>query len=180
MKIIALVVAFLTGWIVPAAALDAGEIRKLAAEPHDRANLVPELKMFAEAREYKVTEKNGPPGEELAAGPEVRATEKTVAGRYIVTEVPGAAGAPSFVTVVAFEKGEGVFKKWILTPDGILAVSTGVADLGKRSIAWVTEAGDTTVLGLEVHADDRTTWKGSLLQDGKVVRMIEGLAVRLK
>lgn len=165
-----------------ASAMDAGEIRKLAGEPHDRANLVAELKVFPEAREYKVTQKNGAPGGKLAESPQVIAIERTVAGRYIVTEVPGLTGSPSFITIVGFEKGEGVFKKWILTPDGTLAVSTGIADFGKRSIAWVTETPDhsTVVLALEIHADDKTTWKETILQGGKVVGTTEGVAIRTK
>ena len=50
-------------------ALDAEAIRKLAAEPHDREQLLPELKIYPVAREYKITARSGAPGAELREAP---------------------------------------------------------------------------------------------------------------
>ncbi|WP_367872409.1 hypothetical protein [Luteolibacter sp. Populi] len=165
-------------------ALDAEAIRKLAAEPHDREQLLPELKIYPVAREYKITARSGAPGAELREAPAVIATEKVVQGRYLISEamIPGA--EKPLVMVVTFDKEASVFKKWVLTPDGTLGTSTGVADQGKRTIAWVskTAPGDAAplVLSLESHSDDKTTWKETILEDGEVVGISDGVAVKTK
>lgn len=170
--------------ISPGHALEPAEIRKLAAEPHDRENLLPELKIFPDAREYKVTSKSWAPGEKAVETPGITAREKAVQGRYIVSEILGEGGKTTSYMVVTFDKKDGVFKKWILMNDekGSFGSYTGVGDLEKRSIAWVIEAPDhsSVILGLEVHADDKTTWSDTILQGGKVVNRSEGIAIRTK
>ena len=46
----------------PLFGLDAEAIRKLAKQPHSRENLVEALKIFPEAREYRVTGRMADPG----------------------------------------------------------------------------------------------------------------------
>lgn len=54
--------------------LDAAAIRKLAAEPHSRENLIEELKLYPNAREYKITIQAGPTANALEARPEFTVT----------------------------------------------------------------------------------------------------------
>ncbi|MCU0796442.1 MAG: hypothetical protein MUF31_10955 [Akkermansiaceae bacterium] len=164
--------------------LDADEVRKIASEPHSREKLVPELKIYPGAREYKITAQSGKSAEELQVGPEIIAKEKTVRGRYIVSTamLPGA--EKPLIMVVTFQKETETFKKWVLLPDGILGSSTGIADFDNRTIAWTADKADgdppTTVLVIETHSDDKSTWKDTTLQDGKVIAMSRGVAVKTK
>ncbi len=86
--------------------------------------------------------------------------------------------------VVTYDKKTDTFKKWVLLPNGIVAASTGVADLEKRTIAWISNEaqGDppTTVLSIETHSDDKSTWKETTLRDGKVVAVSQGVASKTK
>lgn len=159
-------------------------MRKIAAEPHSRENLVGELKLYPEAREYRITVRSGKTADELQAAPEIVAKEKTVQGRYIVTTamLPGA--DDPMIMVVSYDKASDTFKKWILLPNGFVGASTGVADMEKRTIAWISENADaeppTTVLVIETHSDDRSTWKETTLQGGHVISCSQGVAIRTK
>lgn len=167
-----------------ASAMDVAELRKIAAEEHDRTNILPELKIYSEAREYKVTERMAKPGEPMQAGPEGTVTEKTVRGRFIVNQsvVPGT--ATSMVMVVTFDKDQEVFKKWVLLPDGTLQGFTGVGNPDTRSIAWASDAVEgreaSRMVGLETHSDEKVVWKHTLIQDGKVMMNGDGVAVKTK
>ena len=164
--------------------LDADAIRKIAGEPHSRENLVPELKIYPDAREYKITARSGSSADELEVGPEIIATEKTVRGRYIVStaKLPGAENP--MIMVVSYEKETDTFKKWVLLPDGMFGSSTGIADFDKRTIAWTSDKADgdppTTVLAIETHSDDKSTWKDTTLQGAKVIAVSRGVAVKTK
>jgi hypothetical protein len=164
--------------------LDADEVRKIAGEPHSRENLVPELKIYPDAREYKITAQSGRSADELEAGPEIVATEKTVRGRYIVSTamLPGA--EKPLIMVVTYEKETDTFKKWVLLHDGMFGSSTGIADFDKRTIAWTSDKADgeppTTVLAIETHSDGKSTWKDTTLQGGKVIAISRGVAIKTK
>lgn len=164
--------------------LDAEAIRQIAAEPHSRENLVAELKLYPHAREYKITESNGKSADKLQAGPAVVATEKTVQGRYIVSQAMLPGTKEPMIMVVSYEKETDTFKKWVLLPNGALASSTGVADFDKRTIAWIADkapgAPVTTILTIETHADDKSTWKTTIQEDEKIVAVSRGLAVKTK
>lgn len=165
-------------------AFNAEEIKKIASEPHNRDNLIEELKLYPEAREYKLTARSGISAVELMAGPEITVTEKTVQGRYIVSQatLPGADNP--LIMIVTFQEKTGTFKKWVLLPDGMIGSSTGLADQEKRTIAWVSDkkAGDPPgiSLSIESHSDDMSTWKETTVQDGKIVAMGDGVARKTK
>ena len=163
---------------------NAEEIKKIASEPHSRENLINELKLYPEAREYQLTARSGTSANELVAGPEITVTEKTVRGRYIVSQamLPGADNP--LIMIVTFEEDTGTFKKWVLLPDGMIGSSTGVADQKMRTIAWVSDktAGDPPriALSIESHSDDMSTWKETTVQDGKIVAISDGVARKTK
>ena len=170
--------------IAPSFAMDPSELRKIAAEAHDRENLLIELRVFPEAREYKVKAKSGKPGEKPVEGPELIATEKTVRGRYIVSESPLAGAEGKMLMVVTYDKELGVFKKWILLPDNTLSSSTGLGDIFRRCIAWTSDAMPgkeaPQTLALETHTSDKTIWKETVIEGGKVVMTGEGVATVTK
>jgi hypothetical protein len=165
-------------------ALDAEAIQKLASQAHSRENLIPELKLYPHAREYTATVKTGPSVDELKESPEVKVTEKTVEGRYIVSRLHFPWTEEPLIMVVTYEKKTDSFKKWVILPDGKLGESTGVADFETRTIAWTSSkaAGDppSSVVSIETHADDKSSWKETVLQDGKVINIIQGVAVKTK
>lgn len=165
-------------------ALDADAIRTIAGEAHNRKNLIDELKLFPHAREYKITIHSGPTKDRLEASPEIVATEKTVRGHYIVSEVNFPEVENPLIMVVTYDKEIDAFNKWVLFPNGIVGASTGVADLKKRTIAWISNEAHgqppTIVLSIESNSDDKSTWKETTLQDGKVIALSYGVAVKTK
>ncbi len=164
--------------------LDAEAIRKIAGEPHSRDNLIDELKLYPNGREYKIKVRAGPTKNKLEAQPATIATEKTVGGRYIVSELKFPGAKNPLIMVVTYEKETDTFKKWILRPDGVVTTGTGVADFKKRTIAWVIKLVNAedpiTVLSIETHSDKSSTWKETVLQGGKVINLISGVAVKTK
>jgi len=163
-----------------ARALTADEIRKIAAKPHSRENLVEALKIFPDARQYKVTQKSGPTMNALKALPEIAVMEKTVEGKYIVTET--APDDPIRVIMVVHHEAErGVFRKWVLAPDGSVGSSTGVADADTRTIAWISdELHGMRVLVHESHGGKQVTWREVVMKEDKIVALTLGLAVKVK
>lgn len=166
-------------------ALDAEEIRRISSEPHDRKDIIEPLKIYPDAREYKITERFAADDKELQDGPEVMAKEKVVRGKYIVSESLFPGTENPLIMVVTYDSKTDNFKKWILHPNGVVSKSTGIADLEKRTIAWVSnskpEAGDPiTALAIESHADDKSTWKATVIQGEKIIYRSEGLAVKTK
>ena len=133
--------------------LDAEAIRAIAAEPHNREDLIDELKLFPNAREYEVDLFSGPITDrvdgdwEVLSGQEHTATEKTVDGRYIVIQVEFSGAENPLIMVVTYDKHIDAYKKWVLLPNGIVHASTGVANrrgglegfqTGNRTIAWIS------------------------------------------
>ena len=165
-------------------ALDAEAIRKIADEPHSRQNLISELKLYPDGREYKITVKSGKSADDMKAGPEIVATEKTVRGRFIVTQAKFPREESPLIMVVTYDKKTDTFKKWVLLPNGTVGGSTGVADFKKRTIAWISNEAHgeslVTVLSVETHSDDESSWKETTLQKGKVVAVSRGVAVKTK
>ncbi len=165
-------------------ALDAEAIRNIANKPHSRDNLVAELKLYPNAREYKLTAQSGKSLDKMEAGPEILVTEKTVQGRYLVSQaiLPGA--NDPLIMVVTYQKDTGTFKKWVLLPDGVVGTSTGIADFEMRTIAWVSDtlpADPTSVaFSIERHSDEKSTWKETTVQDGKVIAIGQGVAIKTK
>lgn len=165
-------------------ALDAAGVRKIASEPHSRDHLIPELRIFPDAREYKITTQYGKSADKLEPGPELIATEKTVRGRYLVSTAMLPGSPNPLIMVVTYEKETDIFKKWVLLPDGTFGTSTGIADFNKRTIAWTSDkqvgTPPTTALSLESHSDDKSSWKEITNQDGSAISISQGLAVKTK
>ena len=112
------------------------------------------------------------------------ATEKVVDGKYIVTEFqPGGAPEP-FVMVVTYDQKQKIYYKWLLLPDGNVAEWVGTGVTGKRMLSWLStdarKGASQLVLTSEVHGDDSTQWREIILEEGEVVRIIEGTALKTK
>lgn len=179
MKVIMLlIVGILNGF-----SLTKDEILKIAKMPHNRENLVKELQIYGEGREYEVEVTIMSPGKEPVTSPKVVVTEKTVEGKYIVTFIPmGEEG--EMIMVVEYDKKENCYFKWILPPleDAEVFRSVGTADKKSRSIAWSTIDSGAGLNGvtLEKRGDREVTWSEVHTIDGKVVQRVDGKAIKLK
>ena len=168
----------------PLFGLDAEAIRKLAKQPHSRENLVEALKIFPEAREYRVTGRMADPGGDWQLGPKLKAKEKTVDGRYIVSEVTFPGQEKPMIMAVTFDKPTKTFHKWVLLPSGELTSATGLADFKLRTIAWHSNKPHgnppVSILALEIHTDTQSKWRESIMANGVVLKRSEGLAVKIR
>ena len=164
-------------------ALDRAAIMEIAGQPHDRSDILAELAIYPDAREYKVSAQGGPVGGDLVAMPSPRVKEKIVRGRYVVSEVKFPNQEKPMIMVVTFDKEQKSFKKWILAPgvDKVIEC-TGIGDLKKRTIAWMNEGpleGETT-LSIESQSDEESRWKEVTYKEGKAVRILRGRALKIK
>lgn len=181
MRSLALIVSLLSVGILPSFALDKAAILKLAKKPHDRENLRPELKLFGNIRKFESDLTMHPKDRDPMVLDTFTGTEKTVEGKYIVSEFtpPGAPG--KMVMVVTFDQKEETYLKWILFPQGDVAKMTGVSAKGSRAISWVseTEGGVITVI-LEQHTDQGATWTEMHYTGGKLLGTTTGVARKTK
>jgi hypothetical protein len=179
MKTFAPILLFLAS---PLRGLDPDEIRKIAAEPHDRAQIMEELRVFPDARKYKVVVQTGVPGSDLQQLPPSETTQKVVRGRYIVSEFPLFGFDDPMIVVITYDKTSDTFKKWMLDPNGNFGSMSGVANLNQRVIAWVTDNPpgnpSSVSLLLESYNDSEIAWKETLFHGGKVVSLSRGSAVK--
>ncbi|MFU8893746.1 MAG: hypothetical protein ACNA8L_08970 [Luteolibacter sp.] len=161
-------------------ALEPAEIQNIAAQPHDRNNLIEALAIYPDAREYRIIVKSGPSIAQLREGPPMQAKEKVVQGRYIVSEMKLPGMEQPMIMVVTYDKATDAFKKWVLLPDNSIFSSTGVADIPRRTIAWSSDRPNgnppVDVISIETHTDDKTIWKETMLHDGNVTRIVHGTA----
>lgn len=176
------VVIFLFLSVLNALSLTREELEKIATMPHDRTNLVEELKMFPEAREYLVQVTLTEVGKQSEKMPALKVQEKTVQGKYIVTTF-GSGEVGGVIMVVEFDKKTQAFHKWVLfSQEGEVGQMVGTVDKESGTVAWLTVkvSGDFTVMALEKHGDDKVTWTELHLEEGKVVRRLEGKAIKTK
>ena len=165
-------------------ALDKEAILKIASETHDRTNLLEELIIFPEAREYKVKVQMGRPGETLKPGRETIAKEKTVRGRYIVWEIKFPEVDNPLVMVVTYNKKTNLYKKWVLQPDSSVWAFSGLADVATRTIAWtggVAGGVDASKsFAIEAYRDEKVTWQEVIFEAGHPVWRIKGVSIKTK
>ena len=159
------------------------EIRALALAEHSRDNLVSELEIVANAREYTVSIKMGAEPSKLSLGPPTRVSEETVSGKYIVSEIELEGTQKSMVFVLSYNSKLHLYHKWIATPTGDVLEMIGVGDEKTRSIAWKdvkVRPDGTEVLSIEIHNDKGVVWKETILRDGKSEGFVEGEAKKLR
>lgn len=176
----ALYLIFVLVLALPAVALDKEDILKLTKKPHSRKNLIPQLGIFGEGREYKITMTVTPTDKDT--DPSVHdfvVTEKTVEGKYIVSD--GKTPDGRIIMAVTFDAEEEVYLKYVLTPNGDVIKSTGFSVKNSRAIAWRTDYGNgRQVLALEQHGDKTSAWTERYLEDDKIVLVIDGEAHKTK
>jgi hypothetical protein len=163
--------------------MDADDINNLAKEPHNRENIIKPLEIYPDAREYKIKVRSGSTADALEAITELVAKEKVVQGRYIVSEamLPGA--DKPLIMVVEYEAKTDTFKKWVLLSNGIVGSSTGVANLNTRTIAWASDKAHDeipTTVTIESHSNNKSEWKETFMQGGKIMSVSHGEATKTK
>ncbi|MGI9240977.1 MAG: hypothetical protein ACR2RV_09250 [Verrucomicrobiales bacterium] len=164
-------------------ALDAEEMKALAEKPHDRSGLIEEMKFFPDTRVYSAELRIGLPGEEVTKVKDITVDEKTVEGRFIVSELnhPDAPERP-ILMVVTFDQGLGVYRKWVMIGDGAVSEFVGSVVPGTRSISWgsLVDVDGMRSVGNEHHTDDLVRWREVIIKDGKVISIQRGSAKRVR
>ena len=164
-----------------APALDKDDIKALLAKPHSRENLLPELRLFADARELEVEVVIRMPGEDPVVSDPIRVKEKVVEGKYVVSTFNPPGGPGEMVMVVTFDSKDGLYRKWVLLPDGNVGESIGISAKGSRAIAWTNSVDHgLRILSLEQHREDGVTWTERHEIDGKLVMLQTGIARKVK
>ena len=90
---------------------------------------------------------------------------------------------------VIFRYVGGAYLVWlgfslIRSNEKVNLIQSDASKLSKRTIAWTSDKADgdppTTVLAIETHSDDQSSWKDTTLQGGKVIAVSRGVAVKTK
>ena len=165
-------------------ALDAEAIREIAEKPHNRENLLRQLLVYTDAREYEISMKHGLPGEEMKVVPKISAVEHVVDGKYVVTKLKLPQAEEPLTMIVTFDTNDGVYRKYVLLPDGAVSEAIGTAAPNVRSISWLisdqTDDGHIQVLTNEIHSPEKRWWSEVGMKDGKVTYRSEGVALKTK
>jgi hypothetical protein len=83
--------------------------------------------------------------------------------------------------VVRFDAADGTYKKFLMIDDGKVSKSIGTRVAGSRTISWISlppadAPAKEFILSSEVHSDDKTYWRETLIRDGEVIGSMEGMA----
>ena len=111
-----LVMAGLLALVSPVSALDEAAIKELLTRPHSRENLLPELKVFGDLREFDVELTITGVGADPLPLDSVRVTQKMVEGKYLVGSSNPPGGPGQLVTVTTFDQKRKVYRRWVLLP----------------------------------------------------------------
>jgi len=164
-----------------AADFDAAHVRKLADQPDDRSSVAAEMRLFPSASEYDIEFTATGPGREPYQTPVIKATERLVQGKYLVTRFRPPDAADDLIMVVFYDQSERCYKKFVLAPDGTVSSSIGTRTGDSRSLSWVTQVdGERVILCQEQHGDEQVTWREVFIMNGKVVQIVDGVATITK
>jgi len=163
-----------------AIALTHDEIKHIADQKHDRSDLVKELKIYPDAREYIATAKiNVPKG--VQDNNETVVKEKIVQGRYIVSEFK--VGDVDMIMIVEFDSSAGVYRKWFANSKS-KEIQEFIGTAMDRSITWNRidkyQPSDLVTLMMETHTDTKTRWVESYYKEGKLNFSMIGEALKTK
>jgi hypothetical protein len=180
MKSIILLFLWLLG--ASAYALDAEEIQALSKKPHSRDGLLEELKVYPDAREYRLTVRTGERAGELKVVAEIKATQKVVDGKYLIFKFQPPELPRELIMVITFDREASVYRKWVLDPDDEVGESFGVALPKQRMISWTSKPGDDgrQWLSSEVYDDAGGSWSEVILEEGKTVSLVVGEVKKMK
>jgi hypothetical protein len=118
----------------------------------------------------------------MKESPALKATEKVVEGKYVVSTYRPPGVPTDLIMAVTYDKTLKVYKKWVLLPNNVVAESIGLRVPGKRMIKWTSQPrpGELEVHGVETHTDQETKFEEETKLNGKVVWLLEGTAKVIK
>ncbi len=167
-------------------ALTSDEIKNLLKKEHDRSELIEELEIFPEGREF-LSRVNITQPKKLGKQEGIISKEKTVDGKYIVTQTKIGSGENevTLINVATYSADEGKYKMWtylekfdaIEEYDGIRLKNSNIITWYKVGKIKVGEQHGITVSSYEKNS---VTWKEYRYTDGKVVFALEGIATKTK
>jgi len=164
--------------------LNRADLLDISKQPHDRANLIEELKLFTKGREYAVFISRGESKDILKKSPTFIAKEKIVRGRFLVSEAKYPKSTKLTTVIVTFDESEKVYKKWTITPGYEIINSVGIGDTESRTISWFTTIGigerKRNLIGLECYNDKMSNWKEITFNGRKIDKLVQGKAIKVR
>ena len=166
-------------------ALTPTEIVALTKSDHSRDNLIDELEVYTEAREFLVTYKVLFP-EDVPKPDPVIVKEKTVNGKFIVSEftVGPKDNLMDLVMVVTYSKELQSYQKWLLNlKNQDLQKFIGVRIPDSTCLSWERiddGLGDVTMIMGEHLTEKSVSWTESYYKDGKLSFSLSGKASKTK
>ena len=152
---------------MPGQALEEKEILEIAGKAHDRKNLVPQLRLWTNMREFETTFTVTPREEKKAPiKGSFKGTFKTVDGKYLVTqftipkletddpEINDGITGKKLISIIGYDKEFDLYRKWILF-DGAVMKGTGTSASGSRAVSWHMGPG---ILSVEEHNAGEIHW----------------------
>jgi hypothetical protein len=157
--------------------LGAEDIRRIAAGTDERSAIAPAMRVFPAVRAFEIVVKSGPPGGDIHQTPNIRASEKMVTSKYLVTQMPHAEGHGEIVMVVFHDEAQHCYKKFVLLPDNTVLRSVGTREGESRTLSWIAEIDpERRVLTQEHHNEEKVTWRALYIEHGEVVFVEDGTA----
>jgi hypothetical protein len=160
--------------------LSADRLVEILAMKHEDKLHETALQIYPKAREYELTITSTLANGQSGAG-KVKATEKWVDGRYIVSEAQPAGPETAFAMIVEFDTGSQRYRKYLVMAGKLVGYQEGTRVADSRSVAWIdlTESkfdSDIDCLSTETHTDTTTTWNAVFFQKGQFQRSELGVA----
>ena len=162
-------------------AVTPNEIIDLTKLEHSREDLLSELEIYSEAREFLVNYEIVFPAESKQPDP-VIVKEKTVKGKYIVSEfsVGPEENRMDLVMVVTYSKKLKSYQKWLLNiTTKELQEFVGVKIHNSNSISWTridAGLGEIVMIMGENFKDSSVSWTESYYEDGDLKFLLSGVA----
>lgn len=154
-------------------------LQQIVAMPHDDKLKEPALEIYPKARAYDITISTTHDGRTIVA--KATATEKRVAGKYIVSEAQAEDQEEKFAMVVEFDPELQRYRKYLLLEGKLSGYREGVRCPDTRAIAWIDLTrhmvrSETDQLSTETHSDSGSTWSSVLYNKGVVEVTETGVA----
>jgi len=163
----------------------ATKVEAIAAKPHSPKLTVDALKVYPPAGKYRAQLTIHANGETHQPEP-VEMHMKWVDGQYVVFTIHLQEVDRPVQMVVSYDKKVGVYRKWILAPDGWIFTAIGTRAGDTRTISWVGKMpsgegeGEVLFLGQEHYTDNKSVWSDLYIKNGKVTRRDNGVAKMVK
>lgn len=166
------------------------EIFKLAAEKHDDANLVEELKIFPVWKRYKIDAVTLFPVIEDAKATLFGEDKIVGGGKYLVSKVvipytfEGEERKLKITSIIAYDKENQCYKKWSVNNLGDDVIVHASVSMDKNSSAWTRvdkhqKKGEYELLH-ETYSPTKVTFKHTIFKDGKRISSYKGMATEMK